>query len=168
VERSDRFWNPYVAGVVLGLVLLGSFLVVGKGLGASGAAYHLGVAALEAVAPAHVASNAYMAGSIDHHLENRLMFMILGVLLGGLVAAYSAGRLKLRVVKGPRIGAKPRLGLALVGGLIMGVAARLALGCTSGQALSGGALMSVGSWVFMMAVFGGGYGAAWFVRRQWT
>jgi len=49
----------------------------------------------------------------------------------------------------------------------MGFAARFARGCTSGQALSGGALLSVGSWVFMMAVFAGGYLMAPFVRRQW-
>ena len=29
------FWNPYVAGLALGLVLLGSFVLTGKGLGAS-------------------------------------------------------------------------------------------------------------------------------------
>ena len=168
MERSERFWNPYVAGVALGLVLLASFLVAGKGLGASGAAYHLGVAGLEVVAPVHVASNDYMARSAGAHFENRLIFMVLGVLLGGLVAAYTAGRLKLGVLRGPRIGAKSRLGFALIGGILMGVAARMSLGCTSGQALSGGALLSAGSWVFMMAVFGGGYGLAWFVRRQWT
>ena len=169
MERSERFWNPYVAGLALGLVLLASFLVVGKGLGASGAAYHLGLAAVEAVAPEHVAGNEYMARSAGGaHFQTRLVFMVLGVLLGGFVAAYSAGRMKLGVLRGPRIGVKSRLGLALLGGVVMGVAARLALGCTSGQALSGGALLSAGSWVFMMAVFGGGYGLAWFVRRQWT
>ena len=46
-------------------------------------------------------------------------------------------------------------------------AARLARGCTSGQALTGGALMSAGSWAFMMCVFGGGYALAYFVRREW-
>ena len=50
MERSQRFWNPYLAGIALGIVLLLSFLVAGKGLGASGAAYHLGVAGLETVA----------------------------------------------------------------------------------------------------------------------
>ena len=168
MEKSERFWNPYVAGLALGLVLLASFVVMGKGLGASGAAWHLGLAAIETVAPAHVAGNEYMARSAGHHFDNRLVFMVLGVILGGLVAAYTAGRLKLQVRRGPRIGARARLGLALLGGVIMGIAARLALGCTSGQALSGGALLSAGSWVFMMAVFGGGYGVAWFVRRQWT
>ena len=58
------------------------------------------------------------------------------------------------------------LGL-LLGGALMGYGARLARGCTSGQALSGGAVMSVGSWAFMFAVFAGGYGLAWFVRRLW-
>ena len=34
------FWNPYVAGVALGLVALASFVVTGRGLGASGAFKH--------------------------------------------------------------------------------------------------------------------------------
>ena len=42
-----------------------------------------------------------------------------------------------------------------------------ARGCTSGQALTGGAVLSLGSWVFMMAVFTGGYIVAPLVRRQW-
>ena len=49
----------------------------------------------------------------------------------------------------------------------MGYGALLARGCTSGQALSGGAVLSVGSWAFMLAVFAGGYGLAWFLRRLW-
>jgi len=59
------------------------------------------------------------------------------------------------------------LTLALVGGAIAGFAARLSLGCTSGQALSGGAMLSLGSWIFMLSVFAGGYGAAWFLRKEW-
>jgi hypothetical protein len=151
-------------------VLLSSFLVLGKGLGASGAANRVGVAALNAVDADHVASNAYMAQAVAHGspLKHRLVFMVVGVALGGLAAAYTAGRLRREVVRGPRIGKRKRLALALTGGVIMGVAARLALGCTSGQALSGGALLSLGSWIFMLSVFGGGYAAAWFVRRQWT
>ena len=50
----------------------------------------------------------------------------------------------------------------------MGYGARMARGCTSGQALSGGAVLSVGSWAFMFAVFGGGYALAYFVRRLWN
>ena len=57
--------------------------------------------------------------------------------------------------------------LALGGGILVGYASSLASGCTSGQALTGGALLANGSIVFMLCVFAGGYAAAYFVRRQW-
>jgi hypothetical protein len=169
MRDPSRFWNPYLAGVALGLVLLASYVVMGKGLGASGASFRLGVAAVEAVAPAHVAGAPGLRGVTEHGapLDDWLVFEILGVALGGLVGAYTSGRLSREVLKGPRISAAGRIGMALLGGLIMGFAAKMARGCTSGQALSGGALLSVGSWVFMFSVFGGGYALAWFVRREW-
>ena len=170
MKSPQAFANPYVAGVALGLVLLASFLIMGKGLGASGAASRLGVAAVNTVAPAHVDANAYLAASKSNHknpLDNWYIFELLGVFLGGAVSAYAAGRMKKGVVRGPRIGVRGRLIFALSGGIVMGIAARLSRGCTSGQALSGGALLSAGSWIFMMAVFAGGYAMAWFVRRQW-
>ncbi len=168
--KADRFWNPYVAGFALGLVLLATFLVMGKGLGASGGANRLGVHALSAVAPAHVAANEYMASmsSAGHALDHWIVFMLVGVLLGGLVAAYTAGRFGRKVIRGPQVPVKWRLFFALFGGAIMGVAARIARGCTSGQALSGGALLSVGSFVFMFAVFGGAYALAYHLRKEWN
>ncbi len=164
------FWNPYVAGVVLGLVLLGSFLVMGFGLGSSGGVTRAAVFAAHLVAPKAVETNAYFSqyyGSGTHVLEDWLVYEVLGVLLGGALGAYSAGRLKIGIERGPRIGVARRLVFAFAGGAAMGFAARLARGCTSGQALTGGAALSLGSWVFMMAVFTGGYLVAPFVRRQW-
>jgi|APDOM4702015248_1054824.scaffolds.fasta_scaffold199586_2 uncharacterized membrane protein YedE/YeeE len=164
------FWNPYVAGVVLGLVLLASFLVMGFGLGSSGAVTRLAVAGAHFVAPRTVETNAYFSqyfGPGKHVLEDWLVFEVLGVFLGGLLGAYSAGRLKLGIEKGPRATTAQRLVLAVAGGVLMGFAARLARGCTSGQALTGGAALSLGSWVFMMAVFTGGYLVAPFVRKEW-
>ncbi|MBI5547415.1 MAG: YeeE/YedE family protein, partial [Deltaproteobacteria bacterium] len=147
-DRSEKFWNPYLAGVALGLVLLGSFLVAGHGLGSSGAAHRVGVAVLDAVAPAHVAANPFLAQTREagHPLDDWLVFEIFGVFLGGLVAAYSAGRLKLGVLTGPRFSKGKRIAFAIAGGMLMGFAARMARGCTSGQALSGGALLSAGAW----------------------
>lgn len=164
------FWNPYVAGVVLGLVLLSSFLVMGFGLGSSSAATRLAVAGAHLVAPKAIESNAYFSqyvGPGKSPLMDWLVFEVFGVLLGGLLGAYSAGRLKLGVEKGAGVTNAKRFAMALAGGILMGYAARLARGCTSGQALTGGAALSLGSWVFMMAVFGGGYLVAPFVRRQW-
>ena len=87
--------------------------------------------------------------------------------IGGFVAAVTAGRLKSGVARGPSIGVGPRLALAFGGGVIGGIGTRFAMGCTSGQALSGGATMAVGSWVFMMAVFATAFIGAIFVRREW-
>jgi len=169
VKRDPgKFWNPYLAGVALGLVLLASFVVMGKGLGASGASFRLGVAALSVLAPVHVATAPGLKAVAAAPLDDWLVFEVLGVLLGGLVGSYTSGRLGLEVLRGPRASVGLRLGMALGGGLLMGFAAKLARGCTSGQALSGGAVLAVGSWAFMFAVFGGGYAVAWFLRRLWT
>jgi uncharacterized protein len=167
---SERFWNPYLAGIALGLVLLATFLVMGRGLGASGAAHRIAVFGVDLVASGHVDRTAALASAKGHGqpLDDWLVFEVLGVFLGGAVAAYSAGRLGSTVQRGPRVSVPWRLTLALSGGLVMGVAARMARGCTSGQALTGGALLSVGSWAFMFAVFGGGYALAYLVRREWT
>ena len=164
------FWNPYVAGVVLGLVLLGSFLIMGFGLGASGAVTRIAAFAVDLVAPKAVESNAYFSqyfGPGKHVLGDWLVFEVLGVFLGGALGAYSAGRMKLGVDRGPRVSAGRRLALAVAGGVLMGIAARLARGCTSGQALTGGATLALGSWVFMLAVFAGGYALAYFFRKEW-
>lgn len=170
MDSSTKFWNPYLAGIALGVVLLATFLVNGKGLGASGAATRLGVAAVNVVAPGHVASNPNLAGLKGERrgfLDDWLVFEVLGVFLGGALAAYSAGRLRIGVLRGAGVNVTARLAMAFSGGLLMGLAARAARGCTSGQALSGGAVMSAGAWIFMLAVFGGGYALAWPLRKVW-
>ena len=164
------YWNPYVAGFVLGLVLLTSFLVMGFGLGSSSAVTRLAVGAVDLVAPKAMESNAYFSqyvGPGKKVLEDWLVFEVLGVFLGGLVGAYSAGRLRSEVIRGEGVSRGRRIALAIAGGVIMGFAARLARGCTSGQALTGGAVLSLGSWIFMMCVFAGGYLAAPLLRKEW-
>lgn len=169
--NAKRYWNPYLAGALLGLTLLATFLVAGQGLGASALPKRAIAGAAHEVAPAwterNPALNRYVEGGVNP-LRDWLVFEVVGVLLGGFAGAMLAGRFKPGVEKGPRISTRGRLGYALAGGTIMGFAAGLARGCTSGQALSGGATLATGSWVFMLMVFAGGYGAAYFVRRQWT
>lgn len=168
---GTKFWNPYLAGIALGLVLLTSFLVMGKGLGASGAANRFGVAVAEVVAPSHVEANPHLRstrGDRASVLDDWLVFEVFGVIIGGAIGAYTAGRFGAKVIRGAGVKVATRLTFAFSGGLLMGLAARAARGCTSGQALSGGAVMSVGSWIFMLSVFGGGYAIAWFMRRQWA
>lgn len=166
---SDRFWNPYLAGAALGAVLLATYLAMGWGLGASSASFRLGVWALDAVAPGHVEGVPAMARlkASGHPLDDWLVFEVAGILLGAFIGAATSGRLKREVVKGSSFPAAGRIALAVLGGAMMGFAARLSRGCTSGQALSGGAIQSVGAWAFMLSVFAGGYAAVAFLRRQW-
>ena len=172
MQGERPFWNPYLAGFALGLVLLGSFAVLGFGLGASGASNRLAIGAAHVVAPKTMESAPYFSqyvGPGKNVLDDFLVFEVLGVFLGGALGAYSAGRMRKEVSMGPSKGVSrgTRLALAIGGGILKGVAAKISRGCTSGQALTGGSLLSVGSWIFMMAMFAGGYLASPFVRRQW-
>lgn len=153
MQRAEKFWNPYLAGIALGAVLLTTFLVMGKGLGASGAANRIGI---------------FLSTGDATALDDWLVFEVAGVFLGGALGAVTAGRFGAKVIRNAATSIATRLAFAFGGGLLMGAAARAARGCTSGQALSGGAVLSVGSWIFMLAVFGGGYAFAWFMRRQWS
>ncbi len=170
-RRSSRaYWAPFVAGGALGLTLLLTFYLTGHGLGASGAYTGATAALLEAVAPGSAQNNSYLSSYITpgrSPLYSWIVFEVLGVVVGGFLGAVTGGRLKGQIERGPSIGRGSRLSLAFAGGLVMGFATRLARGCTSGQALSGGAAMALGSWAFMLAVFAGGFLAAPFVRREW-
>ena len=170
-RRPAPYMNPYLAGIGLGLVLLASFVIMGRGLGASGAFSSLVAVGVDAVAPAHAESNefyqGYLEGGAGHPLKAWLVFEVLGVIAGGFISGMLAGRVNRTVERGPRISVRSRLGFAFLGGSLMGIGAKLARGCTSGQALSGGALLNAGSWAFMMMVFAGAYAMAYFVRRQW-
>ena len=170
--RPAPYMNPYLAGMGLGLVLLTAFVVMGRGLGASGAFSSFVAWAVHGVAAGHTAGNEFYSGYLDnglgHPLKSWLVFEVLGLFAGGFISGALAGRIKKTVERGPRISSGGRLALAFAGGALMGVGAKLARGCTSGQALSGGALLGLGSWAFMIMVFAGAYATAWFVRRQWT
>lgn len=170
-QDPSRYWNPYAAGIALGLVLFGAIFVTGNGLGASGGLARVVAFAEDCVVPSHVDANPHlapMAGGQNNPLDHRLVWMVLGTILGGFVSGLLAGRTKIETCKGPQVGTGKRWLLAVVGGLLMGYGAGLARGCTSGQALSGGAVLSVGSWAFMMMVFAGGYLFAYPLRKEWN
>lgn len=170
-REEKPFAHPYVAGTMLGVVLFAAFFITGEGLGASGGLNRILVFFQDLVAPNHVDNTPYllsMAGGDLNPLRNWIVYLTFGVVLGGLVSGWLNGRIKLETNKGPQITVKQRWMFAFIGGAFMGYGARLARGCTSGQALSGGAVLSVGSWAFMFAVFGGAYALAYFVRKMWN
>jgi uncharacterized protein len=163
------YTDPYFAGAGLGLVLLAALVITGRGLGASGAFATTAAGLTHAIAPAHAEASPYFARYLggDGPWRDWLLFEIAGVVVGGLISAWAAGRLRREVERGPRIRRPGRLVLAFTGGAIMAVGAVLARGCTSGIALTGGALLSAGAWLFMIAAFAGAYLAAPLLRRVW-
>ena len=109
-----------------------------------------------------------MAGATRNPLDNRLVWLVIGVAIGGFVSGLIGGRLRLETRKGPRVSKNAvRFAMAIAGGIIAGYGSQLARGCTSGQALSGGASLALGSWFIMFAIFGGGYALAYPLRRFW-
>jgi hypothetical protein len=162
--------DPYLTGVVLGLVLLAAFVLVGRGLGATGAFASVAAAAVNAVSPRAADGNVYFADRLPSGglWREWLVVEIAGVFVGGWVSAALARRLSITVERGAHLSVGGRLARAGAGGAVMGVGAVLARGCTSGQALTGGALLSAGSWLFMIGAFGAAYLAAWLLRSAWA
>jgi uncharacterized membrane protein YedE/YeeE len=169
--KKNKYINPYVGGVLLGLVLLTANFISGRGLGASGALKSVVIQAVNTVAPEH-AENAvfykqYNESHPDGPMKSWLVFLMLGVLVGGFISGATFGRLKLKVEHSPKISSKRRLIFALAGGVLFGFGSQLGRGCTSGSALSGMAVLSLGGIVTMAAIFGTGYALAYVVRKNW-
>jgi uncharacterized membrane protein YedE/YeeE len=163
--------NPYVAGFFLGLVLLATIFVTGRGLGASGAVKSVVVASVAVVAPSHAAQSpfysTYVGPGKDNPLKSWLVFEVIGVLIGAFVSGLVSGRLKVVTEAGPRLHPHLRWVFAVLGGALFGLGAQFARGCTSGAALSGMAVLSTAGFVTMVAIFGTGYVGAYFLRRLW-
>jgi len=163
------YWNPYAVGALLGLVLLASYLVAGRGLGATGAFSSLAAWIANALSPEHALANPvharYLAGGSP--LTAWLVFLLIGAFAGAALSGWLAGRTRLMIEKGPRLSGAQRLATAAGGGVVAGIGAKIAMGCTSGQALTGGSILNVGSLVFMGSVFAAAYAAAWVLRKEW-
>lgn len=166
-----KYMNPYLAGFLLGLVLLATIVITGRGLGASGALKSAVVATVSTVAPDHAHSSTFYAENLkalhENPLKAWLVFEVLGVIIGGFFSGVVSDRLTFTIEKGPRITNTMRLGFALIGGLLFGLGAQFARGCTSGAALTGMAVLSTGGIITMMGIFGTGYAIAYFFRKLW-
>jgi uncharacterized membrane protein YedE/YeeE len=167
-----RYADPYVAGVGIGLVLLAAYAISGRGLGASGAFASVvatGMAVVEGSAEvsASPATAPYLTDGLASPLHDWLVLELVGVIAGGFASAWLAGRTKATVERGEGISGTRRVIAAIAGGVLMGLGARLARGCTSGQALTGGALLAAGSWIFIATCFATGYALSPLARRLW-
>jgi uncharacterized membrane protein YedE/YeeE len=170
-KKPTEYLNPYIGGVLLGIVLLAANFVSGRGLGASGAIKSTVVTAVTTIAPVSSENSAFVKEFRQSHQGNPmktwLVFEMLGVLVGGFLSGTLAGRLNFKVEHSPKITSRRRLVFALGGGILFGFGSQLGRGCTSGSALSGMAVLSLGGFVTMMAIFGTAYALAYFFRKNW-
>jgi uncharacterized protein len=169
-DKSKTYWNPYFGGFMLGMLLLATFYITGRGLGASGAVKSTVVAITNKVAPEHAQKSTYYSKFIsddNHPLNQWLVFEVIGIFAGALLSGALAGRLTLKVEHSPKISSRRRLAFAALGGMAFGIGSQFGRGCTSGAALSGMASLSLGGFIAMLSIFGTGFAVAYFFRKNW-
>jgi uncharacterized protein len=168
--KKQGYWSPYVTGTILGLTLLASFYGAGRGLGASGPFSLVAGVGTNAVAPGYAGSLSYFSRYLDHPrpLLDWGLFLIIGVFLGALAGSLASRNFKVMLDKGASMSVGARVMTAFGGGMLIGFAARLARGCTSGVALTGGSQLALAGWVFVIAMFASGFLFAALFRRYWS
>ncbi len=156
---------------MLGLLLLLTIYITGRGLGASGAVKSTVVTAVDKIAPAYAEKQAYYSKflSDDHHpMNNWLVFETIGIFAGAFLSGLFAGRIKkFRVEHSPNITARTRLIFASLGGVFFGVGSQFGRGCSSGAAMSGTATFALAGFLTLLLMFGVGYLIAYFFRKLW-
>ena len=169
--KPAKYMNPYLAGFFLGILLLATIYITGRGLGASGAVKSAVVATVQTVTPEHTQQakfyDEYLTAHQDSPLKNWLVFEMIGVLIGAFISGLISNRLTFKLERSDKIKNQTRIAAALFGGLFFGFGAQLGRGCTSGAALSGMAVLSTGGIFTMLAIFGGAYIFAFFFRKLW-
>jgi len=169
-SKGNKYMNPYLAGFLLGLVLLSSFYLTGRGLGASGAMKSVVVSGVAKVSKDYAMSSPYFSKYLigdQSPMKAWLVLEVFGVLIGGFISGAISGRLNFKLEKSPKITNKKRIMMALIGGALFGFGSQLGRGCTSGAALTGMAVMSLAGYVTMMAIFGTAFALAYFFRKNW-
>lgn len=170
-EQPKKYMNPYLAGFILGFVLLATVYITGRGLGASGALKSVVMETVNTVAASHAENTSYFVDYNKEHpfgpLKSWLVFEVIGVVIGAFVSGLVSNRVGFKLEKGPNVSNSTRIAASILGGALFGFGSQLARGCTSGAALSGMAVMSFGGILTMMSIFGMAYGVAFFFRKLW-
>ncbi len=164
-----RKWNPYVVGVAIGLLSCVTFLTMDKVLGTSGTFVHVAALVEGIFAPGNVVgegANAYYAAEkVGPKMFDWQFFLVIGVFFGALASSRLSGDRSTECVPSLwawRFGPSKavRYTAAFVSGVLLLFGARMAGGCTSGHAISGGLQLALSSWVFLVAFFLSGIATA--------
>ena len=169
-KKPAPFLNPYFGGILLGVLLIMTFYITGRGLGATGAIKSSVVASVQGISPQHATESDYYKLFIREDrntLNTWLVFEAIGLLAGAFLSGAFSRRLTWKVEHSPKITSRTRLVFAFIGGALFGIGSQLARGCTSGAALSGSAVLATSGFLAMISIFGSAYLFAYFARKLW-
>ncbi len=171
-------WSPYVAGAGLGLVAILSLLLSSARLpaptliGASGAYENLVAPVGQALDPKSTYFRFVMPPPGSDPASWWSILVLLGIFLGGLASALLSGTFKWRKLPDQQWESVFGKSVAKRWLIVFGAAALLeyaagiAGGCTSGLAISGGAVLAPGAFVFIAGMFASGIVTAWLLYRK--
>ena len=152
-------------GILFGIVSALSILLWGP-IGVSGTYPRFVGAMLRILDPAYAAWNPYLVKM--GALVKPETFLVIGLLIGGFVAARTDRRNKppaFERVHAMETSNSARYRDAFIGGVLIVFGARLAGGCTSGHIISGITQLSLSGIVFGAAVFASGIFTAKLIRK---
>jgi uncharacterized protein len=166
---TDKAWSPYVAGAIIGLLQIPTFLLMDAALGAS-SSYVTVAAHIAALFDSGVGNVKYLASHLWGAKNWWQVAVVGGIAVGAFLSMYLSGARRQRVspVWARTMGTSTfaiRAPIAFLAGFIMLFGARIAGGCTSGHGISGMAQLSVGSTLAVAAMFAGGILTAMMLRR---
>ena len=156
-------WSPYAVGIGIGLLSCVAFLLSDKPIGCSTAFSRTSGMIERLFRGGVVAEKAYykkFAPSIEWE-----WMLVAGIFIGGFISAQLSGQFHMEWVPATwasSFGYTPisRWATALTGGIILGIGARWAGGCTSGHGISGTLQLAVSSWLAVFCFFIGGIATA--------
>jgi uncharacterized membrane protein YedE/YeeE len=165
---TQAVWSPYIAGAGIGVLSCFAFLLSDRPLGCSTAFVKARGLIGKAINPARVEKNEYYREIIP---QIDWAFMIIpGVIIGAFISSVMSGQFHVFWVPslwGDTFGYNPlpRVIVALAGGILLGLGARWAGGCTSGHGISGSIQLSVASIITACCFFIGGIATAFLIFR---
>lgn len=169
LNLTDKAWSPYVAGVIIGLLQIPTFLLMSTALGASSSFVTVG-AHIASLFDSQVSEVSYLAKHLWGAKNWWQVAVVGGIAVGAFLSMRLSGarRQTISPVWARTIGTSTlnaRAPIAFLAGFIMLFGARIAGGCTSGHGISGMAQLSVGSTLAVAAMFAGGILTAALFRR---
>jgi uncharacterized membrane protein YedE/YeeE len=152
-------WSPYVVGIGIGVLSWIAFLLSDKPIGCS-TAFSRTSGIIERIFRGNSVSEKAYYKKFPPMIDWEWM-LVLGIFIGSFLSSTLSGQFQFMWVPAKwneAFGNTPvlRFLIALAGGIVMGIGARWAGGCTSGHGISGTLQLAASSWLAAICFFIGG------------